>query len=424
MKMGNCSVFEGIMFIMLLFASLPRISHQTRGSKLSVTDLHNGETYVMTGPNSFCYENSIVPSWRHTWTTIQVKVWSSKVFNVEIVDGEEQLQELEHFSVVGWMHGFIREQHNETTIHIDLYSTKTCFKIDPADTTKYTVKPTRRYNVYLFLVFLCGMLLFGFANSLSRSQTFFYSAGVSIGVFASLVFLVLVLARLFPRKSPFYVLLFGGLSFAAYAIQLAYRNLRLILQEYWHAALVYVGLVGFVSFALCYRYGPLTNEKNINILSWLLQLAGLLLVYSGIQIKQVAFAIIVAIVFTKNLEYPVSAVILTWRKIRRLFYWKPEPRHLLTEEEYREQGEEETRRALEELRRQCNSPEFSPWKMVSKLQSPQRFADFVEGSFHLMPNEVSVHAQEYGLGALLFDTDDDDGDNNEEWIENEDDDND
>lgn len=51
-----------------------------------------------------------------------------------------------------------------------------------------------------------------------------------------------------------------------------------------------------------------------------------------------------------------------------------------------------------------------------------RFADFVEGSCHLMPNEASVHAQEYGLGALLFDTDDDDGDNNEEWIENEEDD--
>lgn len=73
----------------------------------------------------------------------QVKVWSSKVFKVEIVDGEEQLQELEHFSVVGWMHSFIREQHNETTIHIDLYSTKTCFKIDPADRTQYTLKPTR-----------------------------------------------------------------------------------------------------------------------------------------------------------------------------------------------------------------------------------------------------------------------------------------
>lgn len=61
------------------------------------------------------------------------------------------------------------------------------------------------------------------------------------------------------------------------------------------------------------------------------------------------------------------------RKIRRLFYWKPEPRRLLTEEEYREQGEEETRRALEELRRQCGSPEFNTWKMVSRLQSPQRW---------------------------------------------------
>lgn len=65
--------------------------------------------------------------------------------------------------------------------------------------------------------------------------------------------------------------------------------------------------------------------------------------------------------------------LLVSSKARRHFYWKPEPRRLLTEEEFREQGEEETRRALEELRRHCNSPEFSPWKMVSKLQSPQRW---------------------------------------------------
>lgn len=46
-----------------------------------------------------------------------------------------------------------------------------------------------------------------------------------------------------------------------------------------------------------------------------------------------------------------------------------------------------------------------------------RFADFVEGSPHLMPNEVSVHVQEYGFGGSLFeddffDTDDDDEDTN------------
>lgn len=30
-----------------------------------------------------------------------------------------------------------------------------------------------------------------------------------------------------------------------------------------------------------------------------------------------------------------------------------------------------------------------------------RFADFVEGSFHLTPNEVAVHEQEYGLESII-----------------------
>lgn len=31
-----------------------------------------------------------------------------------------------------------------------------------------------------------------------------------------------------------------------------------------------------------------------------------------------------------------------------------------------------------------------------------RFADFVEGSSHLSPNEVSVHEHEYGLGGSFL----------------------
>lgn len=45
----------------------------------------------------------------------------------------------------------------------------------------------------------------------------------------------------------------------------------------------------------------------------------------------------------------------------------------MTEEEYQKEAEEETRRGLEELRKHCNSPEFKPWKTVSRLQSPKRF---------------------------------------------------
>ncbi|NXD58699.1 NEMP1 protein, partial [Corvus moneduloides] len=93
----------------------------------------------------------------------------------------------------------------------------------------------------------------------------------------------------------------------------------------------------------------------------------------------------------------------------------PTPPRLLTEEEYRLQGEVETRKALAELRSFCQSPEFSAWSTVSRIQSPKRFADFVGGASHVTPNEVSVHEREFGLESLfideqLFEEDDDDDD--------------
>lgn len=59
------------------------------------------------------------------------------------MEGEEKLQELERFTFWGWFQSLLRERHNETTINISLFSKKTCFKIDPADKTHYTVKPVR-----------------------------------------------------------------------------------------------------------------------------------------------------------------------------------------------------------------------------------------------------------------------------------------
>ncbi|XP_037629157.1 nuclear envelope integral membrane protein 1 isoform X2 [Sebastes umbrosus] len=366
---GTLSVLSVLSVLLLCLP--PASGQQDTGNKHPVTDLQDGEEYVMSGSNRFCYKNSVVPTWRQTWTRVQVKVWSSTVFKVETVEGEE---ELDRFSVWSWFQSLLRERLNETTINIHLYSKKTCFRIDPADRTKYFVRPLRKFDIYLFLVFLAGASLFLFARSLSRSQLFFYSAGMSTGMIASLIIVFFILARFLPKKSPFYVLVVGGWSFSVYAIQLVFRNLSVILREHWNVALGYVTVVGFITFAVCYRYGPLTNEKNINILSWTLQLFGLLLVYFGIQIQQVSFAIIVAALFSKHLEYPVSLTAAVWRRIRRTVRWKLEPRRLLTEEEYQKQGEEETLRALEELRKHCNSPEFSPWKAVSRLQSPQRFS--------------------------------------------------
>ena len=37
------------------------------------------------------------------------------------------------------------------------------------------------------------------------------------------------------------------------------------------------------------------------------------------------------------------------------------------------QGTEETRRALEDLREYCSSPECDTWRLVSRLQNPTRY---------------------------------------------------
>lgn len=108
------------------------------------------------------------------------------------MEGEEELQDLERFTFWSWFQSLLREQHNETTVNINLFSKKTCFKIDPTDNAKYTVKPFRskwenklmdgeraiinhlffffpvEFDIYLFLVFFFGALLFVFADSLSR----------------------------------------------------------------------------------------------------------------------------------------------------------------------------------------------------------------------------------------------------------------
>ncbi|XP_051735331.1 nuclear envelope integral membrane protein 1 [Ctenopharyngodon idella] len=372
----------------------------TSGATRPIIEMKDGQEIKTQAAQHFCYHNSIIPGWRETWTRIQVRVWSTTKLKVTVVNDEQDLRELEHFSIWKLVQYFVHEQTNETTVSISLFSNKTCFRVDPSDIyTLYTVQPSRHFDIYMFLVFLAGVLLFFFADILSRSQVFYYSAGMSTGMIASLVILIFVISRFLPKKSPFYVLLMGGWSFSLYIIQLVFRNLQVILKDHWHLAIGYTIVVGFISFAVCYRYGPLVEERSINILSWTLQIFGLLLVYAGIQVQQVALAIMIAAFCSKNLEYPFTKAFMLYQKLKPK---KLEPRRLLTEEEYQRQSEVETQKALEELRKYCGSPEFNTWKTVSRLQSPKRFADFIEGSPHLLSNEVSVHTQEYGLGGSFF----------------------
>ncbi|XP_051497488.1 nuclear envelope integral membrane protein 1 isoform X2 [Apus apus] len=386
------------------------------GAKELVTPLLEGRVYQHSDTHHFCYTNTRVPQWHEIWTRTQIRVNSSHMFRVTQVDSEE---ELEGFSVWDVVSSFLKEKLNDTSIDVDLYSNKTCLKVELLEAgTTYSVILFRRFDPKLFLVFFLGLLLFFCGDVLSRSQLFYYSAGISFGLLASLLILVYMMSKVMPKKSPVYFLLVGGWSFSLYLLQLIFKNLREICKSYWQYVLGYLLLVGFVSFGVCYRYGPLENQRSINLLSWALQLLGLLLMYSGIQIHPIALALVVIAICTKNLDYPLQWAFTAYRRVQGARHGLSPPR-LLTEEEYRVQGEVETRKALEELRNYCRSPDFSAWTAVSRIQCPKRFADFVGGSCHVTPNEVSAHEREYGLDGIFLE---DQLFEEEEEDENEDDD--
>ncbi|MEE6471642.1 hypothetical protein FKM82_009330 [Ascaphus truei] len=385
--------------VVLLLLTLPLCSSVSE-DLFNVTYLMEGRTY--TQGECFCYNKTFDPKWNDIWTKVQIRVNSTKMIRVTQGENEEKLKEMESFNMFSYFSSFLKEKLNDTYITIDLHCNKTCIRVNVIEAdTRYNVALSRGFDPKLFLVFLIGLLLFFYGDTLSRSQIFYYSTGMSVGMVASMLILVFMLSKLMPRKSPFYVLLFGGWSFSLYIIQLVFKNFQEICREYWQYLLGYLGLVGFLSFGVCYKYGPLENERSINLLNWTLQLIGLLLMYSGVQVRQMAVTMIVIAFCTKQIEYPLQWIHSMYRTMLKARA-RPTPPRLLSEEEYRKQGEVETRKALEELREYCSSPEFAAWKIVSRIQSPKRFADYVEGSSHLTPNEVSVHEHEYGMGGSFL----------------------
>ncbi|XP_061464198.1 nuclear envelope integral membrane protein 2 isoform X6 [Rhineura floridana] len=164
----------------------------------------------------------------------------------------------------------------------------------------------------------------------------------------------------------------------------------------------YCLIVGFVSFAICYKHGPLNSEQSMNLLMWMLQVTGLVFIYIGIAIPEVAYAVIVAMVCSKILHYPLRVFCYVGRKANQLFKSEKIEIRYLTEDEYREQSETETVKALEELRTFCRSPNFPSWIAVVKLQSPQKFANFVLGLPHVSPEETTAHEEQYGIGGALL----------------------
>ena len=165
--------------------------------------------------------------------------------------------------------------------------------------------------------------------------------------------------------------------------------------------IAYVLGAGVVSFAVIYRLGPPSNPRTLNLIQWAMQLAGLATIvlssyyqvpdYSpmqscfnircGSRMKSIlepvynlsilqAASLLVALLLLSWAAIPGSIKSSARTKVIKTFF-RPEHK-LLTEEEFITQGVVETKKALDQLKEYCRSPESKPWQTVRKLQSPVR----------------------------------------------------
>lgn len=155
-----------------------------------------------------------------------------------------------------------------------------------------------------------------------------------------------------------YGALVGGWAVGFYLIQLIWDNVQLILIAYKTYVFWYIVSTGFISFVLCYRWGPPTNSRSKNIVKWLMQFVALITVYFCSYYEEIAASFILTVILFYY--FPRSV----FRYCRKLWYRRfPPKQRLLTMEEFHEQGIAETNKALEELRTFVSSPECKQWKV-------------------------------------------------------------
>nr|XP_031533893.1 nuclear envelope integral membrane protein 2 [Vicugna pacos] len=356
--------------------------------------------------NCYCYNQNSQMKWKYIWSTVQVKITSSGLLSIVYITERHNCQYPETIlSIIKCMiHKFwTPKESNDITIVINPYGETVCFSVTPARKIfTYTMSVTRNIvDFKLFLVFVAGMFLFFYAKTLSQSPIFYYSSGTVLGILMTLVFVLLLVKRFIPKYSTFWALMVGCWFASVYVLCQLMEDLKWLWYENRIYILGYILIVGCLSFTVCYKHGPLVEKRSRNLLMWTLRLLALLLVYAGVTAPRFACTVMVLLLSSGNLRYPLKAFGYM-RKVKTWFTSKKPVVKYLTEDEYREQADAATTRALEELRQACRSPGFPSWLAVSRLQAPKKFAGFVLGGSHLSPEEISLHEEQYGFGGAFL----------------------
>ncbi|XP_069702346.1 nuclear envelope integral membrane protein isoform X2 [Periplaneta americana] len=372
-----------------------RVHHLQPGTKLRLARTGDRELKI------FCYTGRpkhLVNLWQTV--LLQLDISSDKY---EQYDGGNPKEVITEY-----------EQHRSSW-SINLFSWKQKeIKLNPFNESCVGIDSSEGYGIHLNIIRIdywkvlllgSGILLFFSARKLSNNSLFYYICGISVGVLASILIVVYMISKLLPKRPVMYGFVIGGWTVGVYFIQLLWENLRVIVVQYQSHAISYVIFTGLVSFVVCYRLGPVTDQRSKNLIKWALQGFALGMIFFSSHFQEATVAIIVIILITYN--FPA-----VWTS-KLQAYWKrkfPPKTKLLTEDEYYEQGVRETAKALEELRGYCSSPDCNAWKTVLKLKQPVRFASFMDGTSHLSDEELLEYESEARRPLTEFYTDDSDSD--------------
>jgi len=343
--------------------------------------------------STFCY-TSVPSSLSLFWSSASMKMeLPSNNYQVYIGPNVTSVVSLAQASESAWFYSQLPWRSKE-------------FKISPFENICIGVQTMEEYNITLqwkhinymmLMVTIAGMALYWMAPTLCRNTFFHYTTGISLGLLMSVVLLTYLVQRRF--KQSLFSWMGVAYSFSVYLMTRTWFNIKeYMTEQHIHLLVGYILVTGIISFAIIYRMGPPSNPRTINLIQWSMQFVALVMVVMSSYHQAASLLLSLGLLTWSSIPASLKSGVNT--QIRKKL-WKPQVK-LLSEEEYNTQAHEETRKALQQLKEFCRSPDSNPWKTVSRLKSPGRFAEFIEGSPHLTEAEVMEYSH------WDYNTDDDD----------------
>lgn len=151
----------------------------------------------------------------------------------------------------------------------------------------------RGVNRLRLVQFCVGVAVFFLAPAACRNAAVFYACGTGLGMLAFLLIAVFLVSRLLPRRAAGYAVLAFGWTVVLSWLDSLWSNVHDVLANYLHLVVGYVVASALISFAVCYRFGPPSNPRTLDLIQWSLQLAGVACVYFSSDRRDVMAAIVV-----------------------------------------------------------------------------------------------------------------------------------